>query len=67
MNSNDISLLTEFFPQLAQALVRIKVDSEEQPTEWSRWLICPTEGYVEIEIYGPVSVKDVEWIEIKLT
>lgn len=33
-------------------------------SEWSTWLIFPTEGYGEIKAYGPFLLRNVSYIEV---
>lgn len=67
MKQSDIDLVLETFPKLLSANVKLKLLDDDEPTEWSRWLISPTQGYVELEQYGPVSIKDIDWLEIRVS
>ena len=43
-------------------LTRIKIPREI--VAWSEWLIVPTVGFVELSSCGPISIKEIEWVEI---
>lgn len=42
---------------------RAKFHSESTPSNWG-WFLVPVLGYVESSAYGPLSVREVEWVEI---
>ena len=63
----NICLLLETFPKMVSAKVRVKLLGDNEPSRWSAWLICPVDGYLELDHYGPVSIKDVEWLEIRVS
>jgi hypothetical protein len=66
MTSTDIGLLVESFPKFASAKARLKLLNDD-PSEWSAWLTSSVLGYLESAQYGPVSVADVEWLEIRVS
>jgi hypothetical protein len=66
MEQTNIRLLLETFPKMASGKVRIKLHDDSEPSEWSAWLTCPVDGYLELDQYGPVSIKDIEWLEIRV-
>jgi len=43
---------------------RLKIKNEPLDAEWSNWLIHPTESYIEVQVQGPYSIDDLEWVEI---
>lgn len=43
---------------------RLKIQNESLSSEWSNWLIQPTESYIEAERQGPYAIKEIEWIDI---
>ncbi len=49
--------------KLTQTEVRLGLRSGEV-TAWSKWLIEPSESYVEVSNCGPVKKTDLEWLEI---
>ncbi len=63
MSKPNIDHVLNVFPKLQKANVRVKLHEHDQPTDWSKWLIAPVEGYLELENCGPLPVKDVEWLE----
>lgn len=67
MEPTDISLLLEAFPKMRSAKVRVKLLKDDEPTEWSAWLTCPVQGYLELDQYGPVPTKDIEWLEVRIS
>src|ERR1035438_3257615 len=46
---------------------RVKWSQNPEATQWERWLIVPTEGYIETGSLGPVPVREVDWVEIDAT
>jgi hypothetical protein len=62
----EISLLLEILPKMASVKIRVKLHADSEPTEWSAWLTSPVHGYAELDRYGPVRVKDIEWLHIRL-
>lgn len=67
MEQTDVSLLLETFPKMGSAKVRVKLYDDDEPSEWSAWLACPVQGYLELDQYGPVSIKDIEWLEVRVS
>ena len=45
---------------------RIKWSGDDDMTAWQPWVICPVPGYVETGSLGPVSVREVEWLDVSL-
>ncbi len=45
-------------------LYRLKIKDEPLINGWSKWLIQPSDGYIETEKDGPVAWGYVEWIDI---
>jgi hypothetical protein len=43
--------------------VRFKLRCETEAEPWSRWLGAPSDGYIEIEGYGPSQLGELEWVE----
>ena len=43
---------------------RVKWSGNEEMTAWQPWLICPVPGYVETGSLGPVSIREVEWLDV---
>lgn len=66
MEITDIALLLETFPRMVSAKVRVKLLNDDEPSEWASWLINPVPGYLELEKYGPVLIKEIEWLEIRI-
>jgi hypothetical protein len=44
--------------------VRMKWSGDDSPPAWERWLIVPTDGYLETGRVGPVPFREVEWVEL---
>jgi hypothetical protein len=46
--------------------VTYKLNIKGQPPaqEWSKWIIAPSPSYIEVEVQGPYSIRDIESIEI---
>lgn len=42
---------------------RIKWNGDDELAAWQTWVICPVPGYLESGC-GPISVSDVQWLEI---
>ena len=42
---------------------RTKFRDEPTPSRWG-WFLVPVQGYVESSAYGPLPVREVEWVEI---
>jgi hypothetical protein len=59
--------LLEIFPKMISAKVRVKLLNDDEPSEWSTWLTNPVHGYFELDQYGPVLIKDIEWLEIRVS
>ena len=45
---------------------RIKWTGDAEMTDWQPWVICPTDGYMETGRLGPMSVRDIEWLDVSL-
>lgn len=43
---------------------RIKITTEDEPSNWSNWITIPDVGYIEISGFGPIKTDLIEWIEI---
>ncbi len=43
---------------------RLKIIYEPIVTDWSNWVITPTETYIEAEKQGPYQASQIEWIDI---
>lgn len=43
---------------------RVQASFESEMSEWSTFVAIPSEGYFETSASGPVSIKDLKWIEI---
>lgn len=67
MDHNVILSLLENLPTLTSAKFRLKLRTENELTDWGEWLTQPVCGYLELGGYGPVSIKDIEWIDIRIT
>jgi hypothetical protein len=42
---------------------RAKFKQEETPSKWG-WFLVPVPGYAESSAYGPVPIREIEWVEI---
>jgi hypothetical protein len=42
---------------------RTKFRQEHTPSRWG-WFLVPVPGYVESSAYGPLPIREVEWVEI---
>jgi hypothetical protein len=42
---------------------RAKFRNESTPSKWG-WFLVPVPGYVESSAYGPVPIREVEWVEL---
>jgi hypothetical protein len=67
MEQSKLRPLLETFSKMVSAKVRVKSFDDIEPSEWSAWLTCPVDGYLELDRYGPVAIKDVEWLEIRVS
>ena len=67
MERTNICLLLETFPKMVSAKVKVKLLDDNEPSEWSAWLTSPVDGYLELDQYGPVAIKDIEWLEIRVS
>ena len=67
MLQTNLSAMLEIFAKMVAAKARVKVIKEPDPSEWSTWLTSPVPGYVELDQYGPVSLQQVEWMEIRVS
>ena len=54
-------------PQLKplEAEVNLKWLFSESETGWSKSYLIPTEGYLEVTRLGPISFREIEWVELK--
>jgi hypothetical protein len=43
---------------------RLKIKNQASDAVWSKWLIQPSDSYIESEMQGPCSINDIEWVEI---
>ncbi len=43
--------------------VRVKWSGDDDVPQWNPWIIISTDGYIETGSTGPVSFRDVEWLE----
>lgn len=43
---------------------RLKIKNELLPAVWSKWVIQPSDHYVEAETQGPYPINEIEWVEI---
>ena len=43
---------------------KLKIINQPLATEWSKWIISPTESYLETEKQGPYPVTKIEWFDI---
>lgn len=43
---------------------RLKLKGIALANNWSKWLIQPSESYLETEKNGPIAISVIEWIEI---
>lgn len=57
------SLISTILSDL-NVLVRVLESDAGAASEWSPWLIEPSESYVEVKGRGPIKVDTIEWLEI---
>lgn len=43
---------------------RLRIKDHDEPETWSKWIIIPSDNYVEIEEQGPYPIAKVEYVEI---
>jgi hypothetical protein len=59
-----VVLAVEKIIQSTRCETRVKIKTESLPSAWANWFAVPVSGYVELATCGPISIKEVEWIEI---
>jgi hypothetical protein len=61
---------SDFFEKISMVVdkfkvgVRLKILKNEDISDWSPWLVEPSNGYVEVKETGPVHSSLIEWVEI---
>jgi hypothetical protein len=61
---------SDFFEKISMVVdkfkvsVRLKILKNEGISDWSPWLVEPSNGYVEVKETGPVHSSLIEWVEI---
>ena len=43
---------------------KLKIINQPLATEWSKWIISPTESYLETEKQGPDPITQIQWFDI---
>jgi len=43
---------------------RAQLRNDALPSAWSQWVILPVPGYIEASSYGPVPLREIDWIEL---